>query len=839
MVGPGGRALSWPSILAFLLMTASPAAATELRHRLLDTTSDLQWGIIEGERAASLPGAARLREPGRPELPVRRLEFVIPADQFVREVRLEGGSEFDLGDASNMRRAPGWVTSEGDVVHAAPESFESPAWPAEPALVVSDRIEHGYRIVTVEVRILRVDTEARLRFIEEAELVLDLAPDPRARTVVRRERSLPDWQNRLETTLRQRVVNPSALAANRGPRPVETPVVDLAAPGVAPSLNSSPVRHLIVTTEELRPEFERLAAHRTNTGLPSHVVTIQEVTANARQGVDLAETLREYVRDAYSWWGVDYLLIGGDTELIPTRYVRSTFYPGGSFTDIPTDQYFGCLDDDWNADGDSRFGEHFKNAVDQGDYVDLGSEIAVGRAPVRTVFDAQVFVDKVLGYEMPVDTTYQGGVLMAAEVLFPSGWTSPLDAITLDGAALTEDLIDSAFTPCADPSVVVDRLYQNYTAYPGATEETVTSVNAALNSGDYGLYHHVGHGFYFNMSVGDGQLDVSHADGLQNGPNWFLLYSLNCSSSAFDFNCLNERFLGNPDGGSVVSIGSSRAAFPTAASAVQAEFYDALMCGGLTRVGDAYLASRAPFVANTFYNTIERWTQFVYCLLGDPATRIWTGNPKPATFFGVPTVTLGDEQFQLTVIADGGPPIPQPGVTVVARKGLEGYAVGVTNGLGEVILDFAPETPGDIEVWYSGAGVAPGQLLLPVQDLGSPVLAVQTTTLVDNGSGGSAGNGNGAAEAGETIVITPLLSNGGTVAFGGGGLAVLRSTDPLVTVQDSLVTLPRSAPRARHSRATGGVCPCRPMLRTSTRPCSRWRCLRPEPRPGPTTLLSG
>ncbi|RKZ14762.1 hypothetical protein DRQ53_10745 [bacterium] len=790
MVGPVRHVLAWQLPFVALMLLSLPASSEEIRYRLTDTVSDLQWTTDNGEQIVVLPGAAVLKEPGHPELPVRRLEFVIPSGLAVTGLSLQTGTGLELGSSRAVRRAPDWISDEGQMARKAPTRTGQEPWPLELAVIAADRIEHGYRIVTVEVRPAQVGADGVLRFFEEPEVIIELGPDPRAQEIVRRERDLPEWNARLHAELRRRVVNPQALATGGGPRPVSGMASEIGVPGVAPSLSSSPVRHLIITTEELRAEFERLALHRTNTGLPSHVVTIAEIVANARSGVDLAETIREYVRDAYSWWGVDYLLIGGDTEIIPARYARSTFYPAGGFTDIPTDQYFACLDGDWNADGDSRFGEHFKNAVDQGDYCDLAPEIAVGRAPVRDAIGAQVFVDKILQYEMPWDTSYQAEVLMAAEVLFPSDWKTPADPITLDGAALSETLIDSVFVPCADPTININRFYQNYTAWPGAVEESVASVNAALNSGGYGYFHHIGHGFYFNMSVGDAQLEVSHADALQNGPNWFVLYSLNCSSSAFDFNCLNERFLNNPSGGSVVSIGSARAAFPTAASEVQDEFFDALICDGATRVGDAYLASRAPFVGNTFYNTIERWTQFVYCLLGDPGTRLWNASPAQATWLSTPQVTLGDEQLTLTVIEDGGAQAPFEGVTVTARKGLEAYAAGLTDASGVVTLDVAVETAGDIEIWMSGGGVVPEQLLLSVQDLTSPVISVQTTTLADDGSGGSSGNGNGAAEAGETLVLTPLLSNGSSVAFAGGGLATLRSHDPLVTVSDSVLTLP-------------------------------------------------
>ena len=65
---------------------------------------------------------------------------------------------------------------------------------------------------------------------------------------------------------------------------------------------------------------------------------------------------------------MDYVLLGADTEFLPVRYARSTFYPAGSYTDIPTDHYYACLDGNWNADGDGLFGEQMGFRVIETDY---------------------------------------------------------------------------------------------------------------------------------------------------------------------------------------------------------------------------------------------------------------------------------------------------------------------------------------------------------------------------------------------------------------------------------------------------------------------------------------
>ncbi len=795
---PGCRVRSCSSLLPaglfvclFVVAHVPAAYAQTLRLPWTVTADAVDRKAWKGRISFEFPGSVALQDEHRPRLPLRRLEILIPPDRSVSALRWEGGTVVDFGPAQGLLVDEGVSTAGGERVFERAFGMDSArtrsvAYPPVELRSAGASFWRGYRIARIEVFPLRIDGQGRLRFHEGGELVVELGPrrDP-VEPVVRRV-AAEGWWRDTRRTLRQRVANPEALAGY----PVVAPVPRLQEPvdarAKAPALGTSPVRHLIITTDALRSEFERLAVHRTESGLRSLVVTVEEILANYTQGLDLAETVRDYIRRAYQSWGVDYVLLGGDAELIPPRYAHSTYYPSGGSTDIPADLYFAALDGNWNADGDAYFGEHYVNAVDQGDYADFDPEVAVGRAPVTDLAQAKVFVDKILAYEKPATFNWQDRVLMASEVLFPSEWSSG-QAISLDGAVLSEGLIDSAFATCGGP-FQEDRYYENDTVWAGSAPETRSAVVGALGSGAYGLFHHIGHGFYFNMSVGDASLVPSDADALQNAPNFFVLYSLNCSSSAFDFDCLNERFLQNPNGGSVLSVGSARAAFPVTASVYQEEFYEQWLCDGNDRVGDAIASSRAPFTINTFFNTGDRWTHLVYTLLGDPATRLWSSRPAVASVSAPAQVGLGRSDIVVQV-SESTSGVPLAGVTVTLLKGTEDYAVGTTDAAGQVTLSFAPETVGDLRIVVSGGNVVPQEITVPVVDAGAAFVAVQGLSISDDASGASLGNANGLPEGGERIEITPLWSNGTTVGYTGGS-AVLRSSDPWVTLVDSMVTIP-------------------------------------------------
>ena len=314
------------------------------------------------------------------------------------------------------------------------------------------------------------------------------------------------------------------------------------APTAAPSLDGSPVEYLVLTDAAMRPAFERLVAWKTAKGVPAVVRTLDDVAATGVHGSDLPETIRQYLRDAYLYWGVKWVLLGGDTEVIPARYATAEFL---GLVEPITDLYYACLDRDWNADGDAHFGEAFANSSDPGDDADLIAELYLGRAPVSTLAEANLFVDKTLAYDQPVLLDFQDSMLIMAEVLFPASY-SPGTPISIDGASFAEDL--RAIVPSA---VRVTRIYETPGFFPGSLPLTVAAATTAMNAG-HATVVHIGHGYRYTLSIGDGSLDVGDAAAFTNGARAGLFYMLNCTAAAYDFESFAEALLLNPNGGATV-----------------------------------------------------------------------------------------------------------------------------------------------------------------------------------------------------------------------------------------------------------------------------------------------
>lgn len=584
-----------------------------------------------------------------------------------------------------------------------------------------------------------------LRFETEPAPAGDEAP-------VRRQRPDAAQDARDASAVRGLVLNPQDAGLFHPPAPAQAAKASPRGfrPSSYPDLEGSPVRYLIITDAALAAGFQVLADWKTRRGIPAQVRTVDWILAHARRGSDTAETLRNFLKDAYALWGVDYVLLGGDTEIVPARFASSTV--PGTPTVAPTDLYYACLDGSWNANRNGVWGEAAVSAANLGDQADLFGEVYVARAPVRNVADVQAMVQKTVRYETPMLANYQNDALLLAEVLSPADFDSG-QAITLDGAALSEQIRNTNLPP----GLGLARQYETYYSYPGATSLTKPSALAALQGGA-NLVNHIGHGFRYNMSVGTASIVNADAEALTNGDRTFVLYLLNCTALAFDSNSLGERFLLNPNGGAVAVIGASREAYPSTSINYNQGFYDQLFAQGKTAVGQAFADARAARTPFTFFDTQDRWTHFIDNLLGDPALTVFTAPVQTAVVTHPASVALGTTSVTVHVEAAA---VPVAGAAVCLWKGDESYATGTTDGAGDVTLVLAADTEGAALLTVSQRNLQTYLGSITIGATAPAHLRIAGATVLDDGTAGTTGNGDGEIDAGETVRLDLAIANAG------------------------------------------------------------------------------
>jgi hypothetical protein len=742
-------------------------------------------------------------EPGQPDLPWAVVRVPL-ADVAAWISGWSFEPEPSVLLAQNLIPTPAWrdlPTEAGGPVLPDPDPMiygGSVPWPAEQVIYRGVQVHAGRAEASFLVCPLRWDPRSR-----------DLERFPGGTLTVR----VASGVGTGDAATPQRTVADDAVLAATAEKGTGGTVLHAVRGGLAPtsrpSLDSVPVEFLVVTTERLAPAFQPLVDWKNQQGYPAAIRTVEAAERDYPQGVDLAESVRLFLRDAYALWGTRTVIIGGDPSLIPIRYARSYSYNLPTGVSIATDYYYACLDGNWNADGDNIWGEAlFQGYSDQSDRVDLRSELRVGRVSALDTTQVGVWVRKYLRYVKNPDSTpgYLDGVLSLGEVLFEANWRlgnadscytgGPSPCVRVDGAMDCFAMIDSMKASSFGSFFTFDEQYEReywWNPRRGINAKQLNRINvlASLNAGR-NLVYQMGHGDRDRWAIGTGRLLTSDVAGTTNGPRYSGVgYAVNCNSAAVDADCVGEAWQFAPNGGGVNYLGATNLDFPATSRLFQNEIMHEWLNNPQQTLGGAYqeVADRLAVQLGESDGTI-RFLLFGIILLGDPDLNVWRTQPEAMQVTAPAQFAIGANTARVMVRDSGGTPLA--GARVCLFKDGDALGVTLTGSDGAADVPFTPAATGPFRVTvthplarpYVGTGtVGPA--------LASWVVATGYT-IVDDDSNGTRGNGNGRIEVGETVALDLAFANRGAVAASGVTARLLRAeTVPAfrVDLADSLANI--------------------------------------------------
>ncbi len=419
----------------------------------------------------------------------------------------------------------------------------------------------------------------------------------------------------------------------------------------APKSGSKECDLLILTTSGLVTSFLPLKNYHDSAGI------ITEIHSTSEIGSVNAESIRAYIRNKYLNSGIEYVLIGGDDDLIPARDLYVASWIGGSEEyAMPGDIYYACLDGIYNYDNDSRWGEPTDGPL--GKDVDLMAEVYVGRAPVGDADEVNRFVSKTLTYLRSQDA-WLGKAVLAGEYL-GFGGLGEYGGYSLEELDGGSD--EHGYTTAGIPSDIyqIEKLYDMNT--PWGPDQIAAHINSGLN-----FVNHYGHSAP-NRSL---KMTISSLDLYLSNEFPIFIYSQGCLAGHFDdMDCWAEYVIVKKDFGAFAAVMNARygygAIYSTdgASQRYNREFWDAVFnpLEGMPELGKASQDSKE----DNLYRINEgcmRWCYYGLNLLGDPTVKV--KRVKTIAFDYNPELPDGippEENLLLDITVRGvGEGIPVPG----------------------------------------------------------------------------------------------------------------------------------------------------------------------------------
>jgi hypothetical protein len=482
--------------------------------------------------------------------------------------------------------------------------------------------------------------------------------------------------------------------------------------------------YAIITNSTLQPYAQTLADWKTKKGVPTKVYTVSWITSNY-SGYDTQEKIRNFLRLDSSTPRFQYVLLMGDTGIIPERECWVSY----DDTDyVPCDYYYSDVVDgaigasyDWDTDNDHKWGEL------SGDQITWLPDTYVGRMAITTIAKANTIVNNILDYEKapPSGTWVNKAVFGSAFANFQTTSYGPTDM-----AAVAEhvrlDFLNGA-------GVTYDRLYEGDGIYPSTytSDYDLTATNfrdrVALGCA---LAFPSGHGNYLGNYRTVWTSDSNHNGYCDSGET--TTYSLctqsynpatggkkpyvlvgACLAGEFDRteDCLGDFIILN---WGIGAVASSRTSYYCVEwddpdwpwnQGQEYRWWQEIFANGKYHMGQIHGDNKYQYVVD--FNSIEggaygpdqdfasRKNMFSSNLFGDPELPIWTDTPTSISVAHNSTLPTGPSSYAVTVTSGGS---PVNGATVCLWKGTEVYLVGTTNPSGVATFTPSPSSAGTMYV---------------------------------------------------------------------------------------------------------------------------------------------
>ncbi len=414
--------------------------------------------------------------------------------------------------------------------------------------------------------------------------------------------------------------------------------------------------YIIITHQSFLQDVQPLAEFRSEQGLRTIVVDVQDIYDEFNQGILNPGAIREFLSYAYHNWqppAPTYVFLVGDTHIdlknkvnfVPTTQVQ---VPGYGAT--ASDHQFVTFR------GEDSF-----------------PDMLIGRMPANNRVDVRIFVERTIDYETtsPIGPWHKRLLMLAgSDIRFHSQTNRLISRNQLSGRYETE------------------RIYAPYTDEPTFDERIRSPIARRVIDGindGASIVNYIGHG---GGGIWSSSRMLDFEDPEQNLTNISrlpLIISMTCYTGSFDSNknSLAEELLRSESGGAIAVIGATSIGLLQGDYLLNLEIFDVIFNQRTENMGAILAKAKTQFLINSpgFLDLTE-----VFTLFGDPATRLKLPNKQIQV-----EVEVGASRSQETLLTITGTlpdrtfsgdaeVIVVPEIEDAVDIPTEGEAVSVVNG---------------------------------------------------------------------------------------------------------------------------------------------------------------
>jgi len=539
-------------------------------------------------------------------------------------------------------------------------------------------------------------------------------------------------------------------------------------------MREAEVDFYIITSSTYEADFASFISFKKSQGYTTELKLTNDIYTEYT-GIDNADKIRNFIIDAYQNYGTEYVLLGGDTEIIPHR----GFYLAAGSTiddDLPSDLYFSALDrvgtgagPDWNTDNDSYWGE-----TSEADYF---AEVMIGRISADSHSEFAAALNKQIMYQNSPVTSDLEKAIMTGENLnnSPLTWGATYKDEILNGGSY------NGYTTAGFPVY-----FDIQTQYDRTATWSWSELKNKFNNG-VNLVNHLGHSNtsynmkFYTSYVTNGNLTTN---GINH--NFYIIYSQGCYPAAFDNRDSNGNYGADViveafttiENGCVAFLGNTRYGWynpggtNSGSQYLDRQFFDSLFGENIYQIAAMHEDSRYDGASQCNGDPWFRWAFYEVTLFGDPSLDVWTAVPDDITASYPSGIVMGETQIGFeTNVPDARIGLVQEGVLIGRGK---------TDGNGDLQLDlFNPVTSVEnieVSIIAHNKNRLSGSIIVVSNE---PYVLYNSLQIND-----ASGNNNDAADYGENIYLTIELNNAGNQPAQGVN-AILSSASSYVSILDN------------------------------------------------------